>query len=69
MGWFRDDVSESGLADLVFHGGALGAHLRVDRSRELVCVLLVHQNAGQVAELKNNLVQQVDKMLPVPNDR
>jgi hypothetical protein len=34
-----------------------------------VCVLLVHQNAGQVAELKNNLVQQVDKMLPVPNDR
>ena len=26
LGWFRDEVSESGLADLVFHGGALGAH-------------------------------------------
>ncbi len=68
LGWFRDDVSESGLADLVFHGGAMGAHLRVDRSRELVCVFLVHQTAVQVAELKNGLVQQVDKMLPVPND-
>ena len=21
LGWFRDEVSESGLADLVFHGG------------------------------------------------
>ncbi len=66
LGWFRGDVSDSGLADLVFHGGALGAHLRVDRSRELVCVFLVHQTAGQVADLKNRLVQQVDKMFPVP---
>ena len=69
LGWFRDDVSESGLADLVFHGGALGANLRVDRSRQLVCVFLVHQTAVQVAELKNSLVQQVEKRFPVPNDR
>ena len=38
LGWFRGDVSSSGLADQVFHGGALGAHFRIDRRRELVCV-------------------------------
>ena len=38
LGWFRGDVSKSGLADLVFHSGALGAHLRIDRRRELVIV-------------------------------
>ena len=64
LGWFRGDVSESGLADLVFHGGALGAHLRIDRKRELVCVFLVHQTAIQVVDQKNKLIQQVDKMFP-----
>ena len=29
LGWFRGDVSESGLADQVFHGGALGAHFEL----------------------------------------
>ena len=47
LGWFRDEVSESGLADLVFHGGTLGAHLRLDRRRELVIAFLVHQTAIQ----------------------
>jgi CubicO group peptidase (beta-lactamase class C family) len=65
LGWFRGDVSEAGLADLVFHGGALGAHLRVDRRREVVCVFLVCQTAVQVQDLKNKLVQQVDQMFPI----
>lgn len=69
LGWFRGDVSESGLADLVFHGGAFGAHLRIDRRRELVCVFLVHQNLVQVQDLKNKLVEQVDEMFPVAKDR
>jgi len=66
LGWFRGDVSESGLADLVFHSGALGAHLRVDRRREVVCVFLVHQTAAQVLDQKNKLLQQVNEMFPVP---
>jgi CubicO group peptidase (beta-lactamase class C family) len=65
LGWFRGDITESGLADLVFHGGVLGAHFRVDRRREVVCVFLVHQNAVQVQELKDKLVEQVDKMFPL----
>ena len=69
LGWFRGDVSESGLADLVFHGGALGAHLRVDRRREVVCVFLVHQTGIQVLDQKNKLLQQVNKIFPVPNGR
>jgi CubicO group peptidase (beta-lactamase class C family) len=69
LGWFRDDVSESGLADRVFHGGALGAHFRVDRRRELVCAFLVHQNAIQVQDLKNVLVEQVDELFPVSKGR
>ena len=69
LGWFRGDVSESGLADLVFHGGALGAHFRIDRRREVVCVFLVHQTAIQVQDLKSELVEQVNKMFPVPNGR
>ena len=69
LGWFRGDVSESGLADLVFHGGALGAHFRIDRRREVVCVFLVHQTAIQVQDLKDNLVEQVNEMFPVPKGR
>jgi len=69
LGWFRGDVSEFGLADLVFHGGALGAHFRIDRQREMVCVFLVHQNGPQVLDLKNKLVEQVNEMFPVPNGR
>ena len=69
LGWFRGDVSESGLADLVFHGGALGAHFRIDRRREVVCVFLVHQTAVQVQDQKDKLIQQVYELFPVPNDR
>jgi len=69
LGWFRGDVSESGLADQVFHGGALGAHFRIDRRREVVCVFLVHQTAVQVQDLKNQIVEQVSAMFPVPNRR
>jgi len=69
LGWFRGDVSESGLADQVFHGGALGAHFRIDRRREVVCGFLVHQTAVQVQDLKNRLVEQVNEMFPVPKGR
>jgi CubicO group peptidase (beta-lactamase class C family) len=69
LGWFRGDVSESGLADLVFHGGALGAHFRIDRRREVVCVFLVHQTAIQVQDLKDELVLQVNELFPVPDGR
>jgi CubicO group peptidase (beta-lactamase class C family) len=69
LGWFRGDVSETGLADLTFHGGALGAHFRVDRGRDMVCVFLVHQTAVQVQDLKNRLVEQVNEMLPVSDGR
>ena len=69
LGWFRGDVSESGLADLVFHNGALGAHLRIDRRREIVSVFLVHQTAGPFLNLKNKRYQQVNEMFPLPNDR
>jgi haloalkane dehalogenase len=67
LGWFRGDVPESGLADLVFHGGALGAHFRIDRRREVVCAFLVHQTAIQVQGLKEKLVQHVEEMFPVAN--
>ena len=69
VGWFRDDVSDSGLAELTFHGGALGAHLRIDRRRELVCAFLVHQNGPQVKPLKDKLVDHVNKMFPVASER
>jgi CubicO group peptidase (beta-lactamase class C family) len=68
LGWFRDDVSELGLAGQTFHGGALGAHLRIDRRRKLVWAFLVHQNGPQVQPLKDKLVDQVNKMFPVLND-
>jgi CubicO group peptidase (beta-lactamase class C family) len=69
LGWFRSDVSESGLADLVFHNGALGAHLRIDRRREVVSAFLVHQTAGPFLFLKNKRYEQVNEMFPLPNDR
>ena len=69
LGWFRGDVSESGLADLVFHSGALGARLRIDRRRELVCAFLVHQSSAQTVDQINMLHQQVDELFPVVNDR
>jgi CubicO group peptidase (beta-lactamase class C family) len=69
FGWFRDDISESGLADLLFHSGALGARLRVDRSREVVCVFLVHQSSAQTVEQPNKLFELVNEMFPVPNGR
>ena len=68
LGWFRDDVSELGLAGQTFHGGALGAHLRIDRRRKLVWAFLVHQNGPQVQPLKDKLVDQVNKMFPVLNE-
>jgi CubicO group peptidase (beta-lactamase class C family) len=68
LGWFRDDVSELGLAGQTFHGGALGAHLRIDRRRKLLWAFLVHQNGPQVQPLKDKLVDQVNKMFPVLND-
>ena len=69
LGWFRDDVSDSGLAELTFHGGALGAHLRIDRRRELVCAFLVNQNSPQVKPLKDKLLDYVNKMFPVASER
>ena len=69
FGWFRDDVSESGLADLLFHSGLLGARLRVDRSREVVCVFLVHQSSAQTVEQPNKLFELVNEMFPVSKDR
>lgn len=69
LGWFRDDVSDSGLAELTFHGGALGAHLRIDRRRELVCAFLVNQNGPQVKPLKDKLLDHVNKMFPVASER
>ena len=68
LGWFRDDVSELGLAGQTFHGGALGAHLRIDRRRKLVWAFLVHQSGPQVQHLKDKLVDQVNEMFPVLND-
>jgi CubicO group peptidase (beta-lactamase class C family) len=69
LGWFRDDVSESGLADLLFHSGLLGTRLRVDRSRDVVCVFLVHQSSAQTVEQPNKLFELVNDMFPVSKDR
>jgi CubicO group peptidase (beta-lactamase class C family) len=33
LGWFCDDIDDQGLADRVYHGGAMGAYLVVDRKR------------------------------------
>ena len=62
LGWFCDDIVDQGLADRVYHGGAMGAYLVVDRKRELVGAFLVHQPGQEVAGLKNNLLQHVGKL-------
>ena len=67
--WYRDDISEAGLADLVFHGGARGALLRIDRRRETVTVFLVHSAFKQVQQIHKDLNQHVEQMFPVTNDR
>jgi len=62
LGWFCDDIVDQGLADRVYHGGAMGAYLVVDRKRELVGAFLIHQPGQEVAGLKNNLLQHVGKL-------
>jgi CubicO group peptidase (beta-lactamase class C family) len=66
LGWFRGDVSDSGFADLLYHNGALGAHLRIDGRREVVTVFLAHQTSGPFVLLKNMRYQQVNQMFPLP---
>ena len=65
LGWFCDDIDDQGLADRVYHGGAMGAYLVVDRNRELVGAFLIHQPGQEVAGLKNNLLQHVGKLFQV----
>jgi len=67
--WNRDDVSEAGLADLVFHGGARGGLLRIDRKRETVTVFLVHSSGTQVQQILEDLNQRVEQIFSVGNDR
>ncbi|MDA7976162.1 MAG: beta-lactamase family protein [Pirellulales bacterium] len=62
LGWFCDDIDDQGLADRVYHGGAMGAYLVVDRKRELIGAFLIHQPGQEVAGLKNNLLQHVGKL-------
>jgi len=69
LGWFRRDISETGLANVVSHGGALGAMLWVDRRRQLVGVFLIHQTAGQVRDLRGRLWERVTELFPGPNGR
>jgi len=66
LGWFRGDISESGLADLVFHSGAMGARLHVDRRRELVFVFLVHHSSAETVDLWDKLNEKVREIFPVP---
>ncbi|MCK4684231.1 MAG: serine hydrolase, partial [Pirellulales bacterium] len=49
LGWFCDDIDDQGLAGRVYHGGAMGAYLVVDRKRELVGAFLIHQPGQEVA--------------------
>ncbi len=62
LGWFCDDMNDQGLADRLYHGGAMGAYLVVDRKRELVGAFLIHQPGQEVAGLRNNLLQHVGKL-------
>ena len=62
LGWFCENIDDQGLADRVYHGGAMGAYLVVDRNRELVGAFLIHQPGQEVAGLKNNLLQHVGKL-------
>jgi CubicO group peptidase (beta-lactamase class C family) len=65
LGWNCDDIDNQDLADRVFHGGAMGAYLVVDRKRELVGAFLIHQPGQEVAGLRNKLSQQVGKLFRV----
>ena len=62
LGWFCENIDDQGLAGRVYHGGAMGAYLVVDRNRELVGAFLIHQPGQEVAGLKNNLLQHVGKL-------
>ena len=62
LGWFCENIDDQGLADRVYHGGAMGAYLVVDRKRELIGAFLIHQPGQEVAGLKNNLLQHVGKL-------
>jgi CubicO group peptidase (beta-lactamase class C family) len=59
LGWNCDDIDNQDLADRVYHGGAMGAYLVIDRKRELVQSFLVHQPAQELADLRNKLSQHV----------
>jgi CubicO group peptidase (beta-lactamase class C family) len=65
LGWNCDDIDNQDLADRVFHGGAMGAYLVVDRKRELVGAFLIHQPGQEVAGLRNKLSQHVGKLFRV----
>jgi CubicO group peptidase (beta-lactamase class C family) len=69
LGWFRAYITADGLADFTFHGGFMGASIKVDRKREVVSVFLVHQHGVQVLSQKEEFVKQVEAMFPVPNGR
>ncbi len=62
LGWLCENIDDQGLADRVYHGGAMGAYLVVDRKRELIGAFLIHQPGQEVAGLKNNLLQYVGKL-------
>ena len=62
LGWNCDDMNDQGLADRVYHGGAMGSYLVIDRKRELVESFLVHQPAQELADLRNKLSQHVGKL-------
>ena len=64
LGWFCGEVDNAGLADLVFHNGALGSHIRIDRRRELVTVFLVYQPVGPFLQLKKQRYELVNQMFP-----
>ena len=67
LGWNCDDIDDQGLADRVYHGGAMGAYVVIDRKRDLVGSFFVHQPAHEVAGLRNKLYQQVGRLFRVPD--
>lgn len=66
LGWFRGGIEgDSGLADLTYHNGSLGSHMRVDHGREVVTVFLIHQSKGPFGALKDMRYQAVNEMFPI----